>query len=118
MANDLVKVPPKLDGFDGFENGTEGEEQRGSLTRGQTIKFTNNYTWITRDGEELSPHLELVVVDHLRIVQRRHVDGPAENRILEPLQKFPDIEKMNEETLRSEWVEGPDGQLRGPYQRL
>jgi hypothetical protein len=44
-------------------------------------------------------------------------DGlPEETIILEPGQKFPDVEKMNEAAPKAEWVEGPDGKKRGPWQ--
>jgi hypothetical protein len=87
------------------------------LIQGTLIKFSNEATWETRDGDEISPDLELVAVDVVRVVQKWEAGRPVETRILEPGEKFPDIEVMNEEVPRSEWVEGPDGQLRGPWQK-
>lgn len=62
------------------------------------------------------PAVELVAVDILRIVQRWKDQLPAETVILEPGQKFPDVEAMNDALPKSEWVEGPDGKMRGPWQ--
>ena len=36
--------------------------------------------------------------------------------MLEPHQKFPDIEEMNAKVPKKEWAEGPDGKPRGPWQ--
>ena len=41
---------------------------------------------------------------------------PAETIILAPHQKFPDVAKLNADVPREEWVEGPDGNPRGPWQ--
>jgi hypothetical protein len=108
----------EVDGFEAFEPGTEGDEQsqnRGVI-QGTCVKFTNQATWEINDGEELPAELELVVVNIGRVVQKWKDQQPIETRILEPGEKFPDIEKLNEETPRSEWVEGPDKQMRGPWQ--
>jgi hypothetical protein len=72
--------------------------------------------WVINDGDELPGDLELVVVDIARVVQKWRDHQPVETRILAPGEKFPDIKKLNEETPKSEWVEGPDQQLRGPWQ--
>jgi len=80
------------------------------------LKFSNEATWTTRDDDEIPLDLELVAVDIQRVVQRWEDQRPVETIILEPGQKFSDIETMNEKVPRSEWSEGPDGQLRGPWQ--
>jgi hypothetical protein len=117
MTNEIKKAPPKLDGLDGYQDEVEGREQQArGIIQGALLKFTNDYTWVTRDGEELSPDLELVVVDIARVVQKWCDGQPVETMILEPLQKFPDVERMNEQTPRNEWVKGPDGKSRGPWQ--
>jgi hypothetical protein len=49
-------------------------------------------------------------------VQKWKDQMPIETIVLEPGQKFPDIEALNEKTPRSEWTKGPDGQPRAPWQ--
>jgi hypothetical protein len=71
---------------------------------------------VTRDGEELLPDLELVAVDVARVVQKWKDQQPVETIVLEPGRKFPDLEELNEKTPRGEWVKGPDGSPRGPWQ--
>jgi hypothetical protein len=129
MKNDAVKkLPttatdaPRLDGFEGYSDEVEGgdEQQQPSsrVIQGELVKFSNEAAWITGAGEELSPDLELIVIDVIRVVQKWK-DGnpdPANTIILEPGQKFPDIAKLNAAVPRKEWVEGPDGKPRGPWQ--
>jgi hypothetical protein len=118
--NEVAKTS-MVDGFEGYEDRFEGGElQRASAGRviqGDIIKFTNEATWITKDDAEMAPDRELIVVDIVRCVQRWKDEQPIEIIILESGQKFPDIPKLNEDVPRSEWVKGPDGQLRGPYQK-
>jgi hypothetical protein len=109
-----------VDGFEGYEGASEGAGQRhagGIIIQGDLVKFTNEAEYVTRDGEQLPPDRELIVADIARIVQKWVDQKPVETRVLAPGEKFPDIEKLNEDTPRSEWVEGPDGNLRGPWQR-
>ena len=80
------------------------------------MKFTNEAQWTTRDDDEIATDLELIAVDVQRVVQKWQDGLPAETRILEPGEKFPDLEALNAEVPQSEWVEGPDGKLRGPWQ--
>jgi hypothetical protein len=107
----------ELDGFETFEDGVEGSDQQTTNRRviqGSLIKFTNETTWVTRDGEELPNELELLAVDIGRVVQN-WVD-PVKTIVLEPGKKFPDVEKMNAKVPQAEWTEGPDGKKRGPWQ--
>lgn len=109
---------PRVDGFAGYEDGVEGDEQESSnrVIQGELIKFSNGSEWIGRDDAELSSELELIVIDILRIVQK-WVDGnPVETIILEPGQRFPNIEDLNAQVPKEEWREGPDGRPRGPWQ--
>jgi hypothetical protein len=115
--NDERKKGNEVDGFATYEGGVEGERKQGrGVIQGTCVKFTNEATWETNDGEELPADLELVVVNIIRVVQKWKDQQPVETRILGPGEKFPDINKLNEDTPRSEWVEGPDEQLRGPWQ--
>src|SRR6516225_6431995 len=106
-----------IDNFAGWDDGIEGDDVPVSagLIQGTLIKFTNDARWVTREGEELPAGLELAAVDVLRVVQKWKDQLPVETIILEPYQKFPDIEKMNEETPREEWVER-FGKMCGPWQ--
>src|SRR3954447_16129347 len=66
MSNELTKPPPReLDGFETYEGGVEGEQERasGGVIQGPIIAFTNEAEWVRRDGEELPADLELVAVD-------------------------------------------------------
>jgi hypothetical protein len=36
--------------------------------------------------------------------------------VLAPEERFPNIRQLNAEVPQSEWVKGPDGQMRGPWQ--
>jgi hypothetical protein len=107
-----------IDSFAGWDDGVEGDDQPESagLIKGTLIKFTNEAKWVTRDGEELPAGLELISVAVKRVVQKWQDQKPVVTTVLEPHQKFPDVKKMNEETPREDWVEGPDGHPRGPWQ--
>jgi hypothetical protein len=112
-------TPKKItDGFAGYEDQTEGSDQQQTtnVIQGSVIKFTNEASWVTRDGEELSPDLELVPINVIRVTQKWLDKKPVETIVLEPGQKFPDLEKLNNQTPRSEWSDGPDGNPRGPWQ--
>jgi hypothetical protein len=113
--NEVVKPP--LDGFWAFEDATEGGDSPANrLIQGQLVKFTNEAKWVARNGEELSSTLELVAVNVTRVVQKWKDEQPIETIILAPGQRFPDLEKLNDAVPKSEWREGPDGKLRGPWQ--
>src|SRR5262245_6656499 len=111
-----------LDGFSGFSDEVEGsgEQSAGSrLIQGQQIKFSLDYKWITKDGDELPKDLELVAVNVLRVKQRWGKDrsqGPLEEQVLEPNQPFPDFNELNDAIPRSEWLVDLNGQPRGPWQ--
>jgi hypothetical protein len=122
--SDLVKKSVQVvDGFD-YEDLTEGADERpsGSLIVGEKIKFDATQVWVDREGNKL-PKLVLVLMKVLRVVQKWAPDSnPIEGhaRILEPHEKWPDIVALNAECPKSEWREGPDGKMHGPYagQRL
>jgi hypothetical protein len=114
MGNEVVK---KVDGFEGFEDSTEGAQERGGqVIQGQRVKFTNEATWETDDGGEIDENREFIAVDVARMVQRWRDQKPVETIILAPHQKFPDVAELNANVPREEWVEGPDGNPRGPWQ--
>jgi hypothetical protein len=115
--NELEKPPRTIDGFEGYEDAVEGGEERASnrIIQGALVRFTNEATWVTSDGEELPADLELVAIDIIRVVQRWHDEKPLETRVLQPGEKFPDIAALNETVPREEWTDGPSGP-RGPWQ--
>jgi hypothetical protein len=121
--SEIVKKddPTSIDNFAGWEDGIEGSDrqQGGGIIQGIKIKLSNTAAWLQRDDEEMPPNLELIAINVIRVVQMWGPDGIPVNDetiILEPNQMFPDIEAMNEKVPRSKWIEGPDGQKRGPYQ--
>ena len=118
QQNQLTKPEPEtsIDGFEGFNDRVEGDDgqQGGGVIKGVLVKFTNEGTWATGDGEDM-PDIELVAADIARVVQKCVDKMPEETRILAPGEAFPDIEQINEETPRSEWSEGFDGKPKGPW---
>ncbi len=119
--NEMIKPNTQtipLDGFTGFEDGVEGDDQPqgGGVIKGRIIKFTNEFSWVTNDGEELLPSLELVAVDIARLVQKWINQKPEETIIVLPGQKFPDVQAMNEKAPRSEWREDLNRKMVGPWQ--
>jgi hypothetical protein len=119
IMRDIIKKDSGfVDNFEGWEDGVEGDDrpEGAGIIQGVLIKFTNEAAWETRDGDVIDSDLELIAVDITRVVQKWCDGKPEETIILEPGQKFPDIEEMNEKIPRDEWAEGPDGQLRGPWQ--
>jgi hypothetical protein len=116
MSNIVKKDPTSIDNFTGWEDGVEGDDQpqNSGIIQGSLVKFSNEAMWVTRD--ELSADLELVAVDVGRVVQKWQDDRPVETIVLQPHQKFPDVEEMNEKVPKKEWVEGLEGNMRGPWQ--
>ena len=127
MANDVEKKPEdelcNLDGFDGFTDEAEGEDEDqdqfvgGRVIQGTRINFTNEAIWVDAAKEKLPSDLELIVFDIGRVVQKWGKDNlPSGPPItLEPNQKFPDINALNEKCPKNEWRER-FGKLEGPYQ--
>ena len=111
--NEIVKPKSLLDGFQGFE-GIGSPANR--LIQGQLVKFTNEATWITRDGEELSGTLELIAFNVIRVVQKWADGQPIETHVLQPGEKFPNLEELNANVPQNEWRVGPDGKPHGPWQ--
>src|SRR5215831_14691902 len=115
--NQTVNPKSLLDGFEGFNDAVEGVDSPANrLIQGQLVKFTIEGTWVTRDGEELSGTLELIALNVIRVVQRWEEGQPIETRVLQPEEKFPNLEELNAKVPQSEWRQGPDGKLRGPWQ--
>jgi hypothetical protein len=116
--SNIIKKTAVADGFEGYEDGVEGHErpQGAGVIQGVLVKFINEGTWETRDGDTIDGDLELIAVGLERVVQKWQDGKPIETKILEPGEKFPDVEALNAEVPQSEWVEGPTGEKRGPWQ--
>jgi hypothetical protein len=107
----ITDAPQHLDGFE-----DEGDEQESSrVIQGTLVKFTNEATWETGDGEELPPEREYIATRVIRVVQKWKDGVPVATTILAPGEKWPDVKKLNETVPKKEWEEGPGGP-RGPYQ--
>src|SRR5262249_32620667 len=111
-ANELITEQEVMDGFDAY-----GGELDQRLLKGTQIKFTIDYRWVTRAGEEIPPDKEFIASDVLRVEAKwtRDKNAPPQTRVLLSGEKFRDVKKLNEETPKSEWIEGPNGP-RGPYE--
>jgi hypothetical protein len=109
-----------IDGWDGFTDdveGTETEGQAGRVIQGDKIAFTNEVTWVMRDGEQIAPEREFIAVNVNRVVQKWGKDQlPVETRILAANEKVPDIEALNAACPKSEWGVDLNNQPRGPWQ--
>jgi hypothetical protein len=100
---------------DGFQNAGDDTSAK-RLIQGELLKFSNTGTWATRSGEELAGTLELVAVDVTRVVQRWEDGRPIETLVLQPGEKSPNLEELNATVPQTEWREGWDGKLRGPWE--
>ena len=114
-AKELIEnaVKEVMDGFD-----TYGDELDRRLLQGTQIKFTNAYTWVTRAGEETPTNEDFIASNVKRVEAKwtKNKNAPPETRVLLPGEKFRDMKKLNEETPKPEWIEGPNGQLKGPWE--
>jgi hypothetical protein len=115
------KGPPTVDGFDGFTDEVEGAREDGqsapgNVVKGSLIRFTNEAAYELRDGYEM-PKVELIVVDVLRVLQKWKDRSPVgKPRILQPGEKIPDIEALNNVCPKSEWGTDFNGKPKGPWQ--
>src|SRR5262249_61345415 len=109
---EIVKPKSLLDGFQGFE-GIGSPANR--LIQGQLVKFTNEATWITRDGEELSGTLELIAFNVIRVVQKWADGQPIETHVLQPGEKFPNLEELNANVPQNEWRGKCGGNTQRPW---
>src|SRR5262249_58374618 len=114
-AKELTETaePVMLDGFDTYNDEIEGTDERVSerLLQGTQIKFTNEYTWVTKAGEEMPANEDFIASDVVRVEAKwpKDKNTPPQTRVVPPGEKFRDMKKLNEETPKSEWIEGPNG---------
>jgi hypothetical protein len=127
VVTDNLEDPKKnvpavsFDDFDIVENEAvedTDDKQSDRVIQGTRLVFTNDFVWETSDEEEFPGNRELVVVETLRILQKW-----IEHRVTETVhvaadQKWPNVDKLNDQCPRSEWQEqGQNGQPQGPWQR-
>jgi hypothetical protein len=81
---------------DGFEDAGESfDSAEIRLIQGDLVKFSNQATWVTRGGAELSGNLALVAVNVIRVVQKWTDGKPVETRVLGPCEKLPNLKELN-----------------------
>src|SRR6516165_7109711 len=110
----VTTAAPAVDGIGGHTDEVAGKETRkNGLFRGTRLKFGKTGEWEI-DGEVI-PDTRLLLLDVARIVTRWGLDKkPVETLVLEPGERFPDIDDWNEKLPRSEWIPGING-LQGPW---
>jgi hypothetical protein len=110
------KVDAALDGFDGYEDRVEGEEQQTSrVIQGEKWRFTENGKWMNDSDEEIPPDRLVTVVDICRVVQKWVDHLPVETEFVPPGERIPDLEKRNAACPDDEWTEY-QGKQQGPWQ--
>jgi hypothetical protein len=118
MSNDVAsKEPRSLDEFEDWTDEVESRDEQVSERAiiGQLVRFTNEGQWLLPEQIQLTKRL--IVVNARRTVTKWGKDKkPVETIFLKAGEKIPDLEKRNEETPKSEWVEGFDGKPKGPWQ--
>jgi len=109
----LDETAARLDGFTGYTGEAEGEEERSGIDN--LVKYKEP-KWYLK-GVELPLDAEYIVKGVGRFVIKWHPDKSlAPDRYSVPDgEKFPDLDKRNEETPREEWVEAPGGEMKGPW---
>lgn len=113
VVKELKTTTANLDGFAGYTGETEGEEEYSGIDN--LVKYKEPKWFL--NGVELPPDDEYIVKGVARFVLK----WPRDKSLApyrEPVpdgEKFPDLKKRNAETPREEWVEGPGGEMKGPW---
>ena len=109
-----------LDGFDTYTDEVEGDDRSldSRLLQGTQVKFTNEYTWVTKAGDEMLSNEDFIASDVVRVEAKWSKDknAPPQTRVVLPGEKFRSMKNLNEETPKSEWIEGPYGEPKGPWE--
>src|SRR5262245_21526036 len=121
--NEVIKREPKpLDGFRDYDDTIEGDDDEhgggggGGGLVGTRLKFTNEARWEDPEGTDYTGR-ELIVVGVKRTEVKWGDGRPLEVRVLEPGEKYRDLDKVNETVPKAEWREDMNGKLQGPWQR-
>jgi hypothetical protein len=107
---------PEDDGLSTFSLDQLGQ-QVSTFGGARILKFVaGNY--VTREGETIGPEREFVLLGLVKVVQKFVGKKLMDTIVVPPLEKFPDVDAMNEAAPREEW--GPDlnGKMVGPYARI
>jgi hypothetical protein len=119
LVSSVAQAP--LDNFGRFNDSVEGANDDGhgaSILNGIRLKFTNEARWETPDGDDFTDR-ELVAINVRRVEVRWGESGkpPKDWREVAPGEQFRDLTALNESIPKSEWREGFDGNLKGPWER-
>jgi hypothetical protein len=119
MTNQVTKRKPMaLDNFADFDESVEGDDDKrfGSALVGTRLKFTNDATWVSVNGEDFSDRVLLAT--NVRRLETKWIDGlpSPESRELQAGDKFRDLDALNETCPRSEWRDCW-GTMKGPWER-
>jgi hypothetical protein len=112
MTDENNNLPVHLgDGFDDY-----GGDETNLIIRGERLKFTNSYEWLTKGDELIEPDREFVIVEIIRVNQR-WINGQnkPETRILGPNEPWPDTDLQNAAVPQSEWRDH-FGERKGPFE--
>ena len=117
-SNDVaLKEPRSLDEFADWTDEVESRDEQVSERAiiGQLVRFTNEGQWLLPEQVQLTK--PLIVVNVRRTVTKWGKDKkPVETTFLKAGEKIPDLGKRNEETPKAEWIEGYDGNPKGPWE--
>jgi hypothetical protein len=117
--NDLAQRKPRsLDEFQDWTCEVESRDEQISERAivGQLIRFGNDGKFRLRDNSEFTK--PLIIANCRRVITRWGGDRKPVGRpiFLKAGEKIPDLKKRNEETPKSEWIEGFDGKPKGPWE--
>jgi hypothetical protein len=120
MSNEITtqqpQPPDNFRHYDPTVQGADGDDSRSGTSLKERLKYTNEATWEDTNGTDFTGK-HLLAVD-VRRTEVKWGDGvPVEVIELGPGERYRDLDAVNEATDRSEWREGPDGKLQGPWQR-
>lgn len=119
MTNEIAKPKPQaLDNFGDFDESVEGDDDRrvGGTITGTRLKFTNDATWVTVNGDDFTDGVLLAT--NIRRWEIKWIDGrpSPESRELQAGDKFRDLDALNELCPRSEWRDC-FGKMKGPWEQ-
>ena len=105
-----MKEPRSLDEFADWTDEVESRDEQISERAiiGQLVRFTNEGQWVLPEQDPTHQAADRRQVR--RTLTKWGKDKrPVETIFLKAGEKIPDLEKLNEETPKSEWIEGFDG---------
>jgi hypothetical protein len=115
----VVKSEPReLDSFSGYTDETEAGSGTMSSSFAPMVKFSNDHRYVLNDGTELPRDKKYIVAEIKRCVVKWPTERgqQPEKEFLALGERWPDLVARNENTPKDQWVTGPDGKLKGPYE--